>query len=30
MSKQAVSAGIIPNAAVGMFTPKTEEQRHNS
>jgi hypothetical protein len=24
MSQQAVSAGIIPNSAVGIFSPKTE------
>ncbi len=27
MSQQAVSAGIIPNSAVGIFPPK-KEQRH--
>jgi hypothetical protein len=24
MSQQAVSAGIIPNSSVGIFSPKTE------
>jgi hypothetical protein len=28
MSQQAVSADIIPNSAVGIFSPKTEEQKH--
>jgi hypothetical protein len=28
MSQQAVSANIIPNSAVGIFSPKTEGQRH--
>jgi hypothetical protein len=28
MSKQAVSADIIPNSAIRIFSPKTEEQRH--
>jgi hypothetical protein len=28
MSQQAVSADIIPNSAVGIFSPKTEEKRH--
>jgi hypothetical protein len=28
MSQQALSANIIPNSAVGIFSPKTEETRH--
>jgi hypothetical protein len=28
MSQQAVSADIIPNPAVAIFSPKTEGQRH--
>jgi hypothetical protein len=27
MSQQAVSADIIPNSAVGIFSPKQNEQR---
>jgi hypothetical protein len=28
MSQQAVSADIIPNSAVGIFSQKQKEQRH--
>jgi hypothetical protein len=28
MSQLAVSAGIIPNSAVGYFPPKQKDQRH--
>jgi hypothetical protein len=27
MSRQAVSADVIPNSAVGIFSPKQKEQR---
>jgi hypothetical protein len=27
MSQQAVSADIIPNSAIGIFSPKTEETK---
>ncbi len=30
MSQQAVSAGVIPNSAVGIFSPKTEGTRTNA
>jgi hypothetical protein len=28
MSQQALSADIIPNLAVGIFSPKEKEQKH--